>query len=132
MCKHVLPHMANDGAIVNHSSCAAYTGREDLMDYAAAQGALLSFTHSLAANEECIRKRIRVNCVASGNVMTPNVEKTLGRDVCTKVAKEECILGRCAHPDEVAPSFVFLASRRDSGFMTGHVLHPDGGVRIGC
>ena len=132
MCKHVLPHMANDGAIVNHSSCAAYTGREDLMDYAAAQGALLSFTHSLAANEECIRKRIRVNCVASGNVMTPNVEKTLGRQACTSYGKEHSILGRCAHPDEVAPSFVFLASNRDSGFMTGHVLHPDGGVRIGC
>ena len=130
MAKHAIPRMNNNGAIIFHSSCDAYTGRGNAIDYAAASGALLSLTYSLAANEEVRAKGIRVNCVASGNVMTPNAEHTMGKSLMETCAKET-LLGRCAKPADIAPSFVFLASEQCCRHMTGHVIHPDGGVRLG-
>ena len=76
MTQAVLRHMSRGGAIINTSSVAAYKGRSDMLDYAAAKGALISFTYSLAQSPEVLEKNIRVNAVAPGHTISPMVEAT--------------------------------------------------------
>jgi len=113
-------------AIINSTSVTAYRGSAGLIDYAATKGAILAFTRSLA--ESLVDKGIRVNAVAPGPIWTPLIPASFEAD---KVAKfgEDVPMGRAGQPEEVAPSYVFLASD-DSSYMTGQVLHPNGGEPV--
>jgi len=118
-----LPSMKGGGCIINTTSVTAYRGSGGLIDYAATKGAIVSFTRSLAAN--LVKRKIRVNAVAPGPVWTPLIASTFKPD---KVATfgSDVPMERAAEPAEIAPSYVFLASS-DSSYITGQVLHPNGG-----
>ena len=118
-----LPHLKKGSAIVNTSSVTAYRGSPALLDYSATKGAIISFTRSLA--HALVKKGIRVNAVAPGPIWTPLIPATFpGEKVET--FGSDAPMGRAGQPSEVAPCFVFLASN-DSSYITGQVLHPNGG-----
>jgi len=121
--KAALPHMKNGSAIINTTSVTAYRGSPGLLAYASTKGAIVAFTRSLSAS--LAEKGIRVNGVAPGPIWTPLIPASFEPD---KVAKHgsDVPLKRPGEPVEVAPSYLFLASD-DSGYMTGQVLHPNGG-----
>ncbi|TLD71807.1 SDR family oxidoreductase [Phragmitibacter flavus] len=122
-----LPHLEKGAAIINTTSVTAYRGSSSLVDYSATKGAIVSFTRSLA--HALVKRGIRVNAVAPGPIWTPLIPSTFDAD---KVATfgSDVPLGRAGEPNEVAPSYVFLASHADSSYITGQVLHPNGGEII--
>jgi NAD(P)-dependent dehydrogenase (short-subunit alcohol dehydrogenase family) len=121
--KAALPHMGEGGCIVNTTSITAYQGHKTLLDYASTKGAIVTFTRSLS--ESLVERGIRVNAVAPGPIWTPLIPASFDAEhVATFGANTP--MGRPGQPDEVAPCFVFLASD-DSSYMTGQVLHPNGG-----
>lgn len=121
-----LPHMQSGARIINTTSVTAYKGSPKLLDYSSTKGAIVAYTRSLAL--ALADRRIRVNAVAPGPIWTPLIPSTFPPD---KVAEfgAEVPLGHAGQPDEVAPSFIFLASD-DSAYMTGQVLHPNGGTIV--
>jgi NAD(P)-dependent dehydrogenase (short-subunit alcohol dehydrogenase family) len=119
-----MPHLEEShGVIVNTTSVTAYRGSSDLMDYAATKGAIVAFTGALAG--AVVEKKVRVNAVAPGPVWTPLIPASFDKEKIERFG-ENTPMHRAAQPDEIAPSFVFLASD-DSSYMTGQVLHPNGG-----
>ena len=124
--KNVLPHMKKGSAIVNTTSVTAYRGSPELMDYASTKGAIVAFTRSLSTN--LVKKRIRVNAVAPGPIWTPLITSSFDEK---KVAEHgsKSPMERPGEPVEVAPCYLFLASD-DSSYMSGQVLHPNGGEII--
>jgi NAD(P)-dependent dehydrogenase (short-subunit alcohol dehydrogenase family) len=123
MAKAALPHLPQGGSIINTTSVTAYRGSPSLVDYAATKGAMVAFTRSLAM--QLVERGIRVNAVAPGPIWTPLIPATFSPK---KVASfgSDVPMGRAGEPAEVAPAFVFLASD-DASYMTGQVLHPNGG-----
>jgi NAD(P)-dependent dehydrogenase (short-subunit alcohol dehydrogenase family) len=121
-----LKHMGKGDAIINTTSVTAYRGSPHLIDYAATKGAIVAFTRSLS--QTLVEKGIRVNAVAPGPIWTPLIPASFSAD---KVATfgSEVPMGRAGEPEEVAPSYVFLACD-DSSYYTGQVLHPNGGEII--
>jgi NAD(P)-dependent dehydrogenase (short-subunit alcohol dehydrogenase family) len=121
--KYALAHMKEGGSIINTSSVTAYRGSAKLIDYSATKGAIISFTRSLA--QSLVEKKIRVNAVAPGPIWTPLIASTFDEE---KIAKfgSDAPMERAGQPNEVAPSFLFLASD-DSSYITGQCLHPNGG-----
>jgi NAD(P)-dependent dehydrogenase (short-subunit alcohol dehydrogenase family) len=118
------PHLKEGSAIVNCTSETMYAGSADLLDYSATKGAITAFTRSLAKN--LVKKGIRVNGVAPGPIWTPlNPCGGQPPEDLPKFGKDTP-MGRPGQPNEVAPSFLFLACE-DSSYMTGQVVHPDGG-----
>ncbi|MBO9596006.1 MAG: SDR family oxidoreductase [Niabella sp.] len=126
MTKYAVGYLKKGAAIVNTTSVTAYRGSPSLMDYAATKGAIVGFTRSLAGN--LVKKGIRVNAVAPGPVWTPLIVASFDKE---KVASfgSDVPMERAGEPNEIAPCYVFLASE-DASFMTGQVLHPNGGEII--
>ncbi len=123
-----LKHLKEDDCIINTASIVAYRGKDVLMDYAATKGAIIGLTRSLASN--LIDRNIRVNAVAPGPIWTPLIPASFDAEQ-VKEFGEGSPMGRAGQPDEVAPSYIFLASSQDSSYITGQVIHPNGGTVIG-
>ena len=130
LTKAALPHLASGSSIINTASSSAYQGNPELLDYSASKGAVISFTRSLSAS--LISRGIRVNAVAPGPVWTPLIPSSYSaKEVETfGCATAKVPMMRAGQPFEIAPSYVFLASE-DSSYMTGQVLHPNGGTIVG-
>ena len=111
------------GIIINTTSVTAYRGSEHLLDYSATKGAIVTFTRSLSLL--LIKKGIRVNGVAPGPIWTPLIPSTF-RGKKVETFGSDVPMKRAGEPAEVAPCFVFLASD-DSSYITGQILHPNGG-----
>lgn len=122
-----LPHLPDGGAIVNTSSINGLRGNKTLMDYSATKGAILAFTYSLA--QSLTGRGIRVNCVAPGPVWTPLIPATFEEQKVGQFGAQ-VPMERAAHPDEIAPSYVFFAAGRLSSYYTGEVLAPIGGETL--
>jgi NAD(P)-dependent dehydrogenase (short-subunit alcohol dehydrogenase family) len=119
-----VPHLQPGSAIINCTSETTYKGSPGLLDYSSTKGAMVGFTRSLAKN--LIKKGIRVNAVAPGPIWTPlNPSGGQPKEKIPEFGKDTP-MGRPGQPNEVAPSFLFLACE-DSSYMAGQVLHPDGG-----
>ncbi|HEY0732842.1 MAG TPA: SDR family oxidoreductase, partial [Chitinophagaceae bacterium] len=116
-------YMKRGSCIINTTSVTAYRGSGGLIDYSATKGAIVTFTRSLAAN--LVKKGIRVNAVAPGPVWTPLIVSSFTKK---KVAEfgSDAPMERAGEPAEIAPSYLFLASQ-DASYITGQVLHPNGG-----
>jgi NAD(P)-dependent dehydrogenase (short-subunit alcohol dehydrogenase family) len=126
MAKAATKHLKEGAAIINTTSVTAYKGSAHLLDYSSTKGAITSFTRSLS--QALADKYIRVNGVAPGPVWTPLIPSTFpAKEVET--FGSDVPLGRAGQPEEIAPSYVFLASD-DSSYMTGQVLHPNGGTIV--
>lgn len=126
MTKAALPHLKENAAIINTSSVTAYRGSDHLLDYSSTKGAIISFTRSLS--QALVNQKIRVNAVAPGAVWTPLITSTFPKEEVETFGTDNP-MKRSGEPNEIAPSYVFLASN-DSSFMTGQVLHPNGGEII--
>ena len=123
LTKYAMKYLKKGSCIINTTSVTAYRGSDHLMDYAATKGAILSFTRSLSAN--LAQKGIRVNAVAPGPIWTPLIASTLSKKAVSEFGSDTP-MKRAGEPNEVATCFLFLASE-DSSYMTGQVLHPNGG-----
>jgi len=121
--KTALPYMKEGSCIINSSSVTAYRGSAALIDYASTKGAIVTFTRSLSAS--LADQGIRVNGVAPGPIWTPLIVSTFD---AKKAAQHgtDVPLKRPGEPVEVAPCYLFLACN-DSSYMTGQILHPNGG-----
>ena len=123
----VRPHLKPGSAIINCTSITAYQGSEQLLDYSATKGAIVAFTRSLSEN--LVGDGIRVNAVAPGPIWTPLNPCGGSTPEKMKHFGEDTPMGRAGQPNEVAPSFLFLACE-DSRYMSGQVLHPNGGMIV--
>jgi len=121
------PHLKKGAAIINTTSVTMYQGSEALLDYSATKGAITAFTRSLSEN--LIKDGIRVNAVAPGPIWTPLNPSGGKAPEELKDFGKSTPMGRPGQPNEVAPSFLFLACE-DSSYMSGQVLHPNGGTIV--
>ena len=126
LTKAVLPHLKEGSAIVNTTSVTAYKGNPTLLDYSSTKGAIVAFTRSLS--QALAGRKIRVNGVAPGPIWTPLIPSTFPEEK-VETFGSNVPLKRAGQPEEVAPSYVFLASD-DASYMTGQILHPNGGVVV--
>ena len=126
MVKAALPHLKENARIINTTSVTAYRGSPQLLDYSSTKGAIVAFTRSLS--QALAEKKILVNGVAPGPIWTPLIPSTFTEDKVESFG-QSVPLKRPGQPEEVAPAFVFLASDGGS-YMTGQVLHPNGGEII--
>ena len=119
-----VPYLSEGDTIINTTSVTAYRGSGHLIDYSATKGAIVSFTRSLATT--LMEKGIRVNAVAPGPIYSPLIPATFDEE---KVEHQggETPMGRRGQPAELAPSYVFLATHADSSYITGQVIHVNGG-----
>ena len=126
MTKHAMKHLKEGASIINTTSVTAYKGSPQLLDYSATKGAIVAFTRSLS--QLLAEKKIRVNGVAPGPIWTPLIPSTFPEEKVEKFGKD-VPLGRAGQPEEVATSFLFLASN-DGSYMSGQILHPNGGTVV--
>jgi NAD(P)-dependent dehydrogenase (short-subunit alcohol dehydrogenase family) len=121
------PHLKEGAAIINCTSITSYKGSKDLLDYASTKGAITAFTRSLSEN--LVGDGIRVNAVAPGPIWTPlNPMGGTPKEEVQDFGKDTP-MGRPGQPNEVAPAFLFLACE-DASYMSGQVLHPNGGTIV--
>jgi NAD(P)-dependent dehydrogenase (short-subunit alcohol dehydrogenase family) len=127
MTQAARPHLKRGAAIINCTSVTMYKGSDDLLDYSATKGAITAFTRSLSQN--LVKDGIRVNAVAPGPIWTPLNPFGGQPPEDMKEFGKNTPMGRPGEPNEVAPSFLFLACD-DASYMTGQTLHPNGGVVV--
>lgn len=121
------PHLKSGASVVNCTSVTMYQGSKELLDYSSTKGAITAFTRSLSEN--LIEHGIRVNAVAPGPIWTPLNPCGGASPEKLEHFGENTPMGRPGQPNEVAPSFLFLACE-DASYMTGQVLHPNGGIIV--
>lgn len=126
LVKAAMPYLKEGAHIINSASVTAYRGSSHLLDYSATKGAIIAFTRSLS--QQLAEKNIYVNAVAPGPVWTPLIVASFPPDKVSSFGADTP-LKRPGQPSEIAPSYVFLASK-DSSYMTGQVLHPNGGEMV--
>ena len=126
MTKAAMNHLHEGSAIVNTTSVTAYKGNPTLLDYSSTKGAIVAFTRALS--QSLVEKGIRVNAVAPGPIWTPLIPSTFPEDKVANFGKQ-VPMQRAGQPEEVAPSYVFLASD-DSSYISGQVIHPNGGTVV--
>jgi NAD(P)-dependent dehydrogenase (short-subunit alcohol dehydrogenase family) len=126
LTKAALPNLKEGSAIVNTTSVTAYQGNPQLLDYSSTKGAIVGFTRSLA--KALVEKGIRVNGVAPGPIWTPLIPSTFPEEK-VETFGAQVPMKRAGQPEEMAPSYVFLASD-DSSYFSGQILHPNGGVVV--
>jgi NAD(P)-dependent dehydrogenase (short-subunit alcohol dehydrogenase family) len=124
MARAALKHLKPGGSIINTGSITGMRGNDQFIDYSASKGAIHAFTKALAQN--LAEKRIRVNCVAPGPVWTPLIPATMSPESVQKHGEDKPF-ERPAQPEEIAPTFVFLAANSDSSYITGQVIALLGG-----
>jgi len=124
--KAAVPHLHEGDSIINTTSVTAYQGRADLLEYSSTKGAIMTFTRALSSN--LVEKGIRVNAVAPGPIWTPLNPASVSAKEVTQFG-QDVPMKRPGQPSEVAPAYVFLASE-DASYITGQVLHPNGGTII--
>ena len=123
LTREVLPHLKSGASIINLSSVTTFYGEPQLIDYVTTKGAIVGFTRSLARN--LALKNIRVNAIAPGFFWTPLQPACWVKEKIPSLGADAA-MARGAMPYELAPTFVFLASS-DSSYMTGQVIHNNGG-----
>lgn len=121
-----LPHLDSGASILCTTSVTAYRGQDMLIDYSSSKGAVLAFVRALA--HKLAPRGIRVNGVAPGPIWTPLIPSTFPADKVEKFGRDTP-LGRAGQPNEVAPAFLFLACE-DASYVTGQIIHPNGGEPI--
>ncbi|MCQ4091163.1 SDR family oxidoreductase [Exiguobacterium indicum] len=126
LARAALPHLSLGSAIINTTSSTAYEGNALLIDYSATKGAIVSFTRSLSMN--LAKEGVRVNAVAPGPIWTPLITETFPHE-SVKTFGKNTPMDRPGQPAEMASAYVFLACN-DSSYMTGQVLHLNGGVIV--
>ena len=127
MVQAARPHLKAGAAIVNCTSVTMYLGEKELLDYSSTKGAITAFTRSLSEN--LVGEGIRVNAVAPGPIWTPLNPSGGASPDKLETFGEGTPMGRKGQPNEVAPAFLFLACA-DSSYMSGQVLHPNGGIIV--
>ncbi|HVJ47863.1 SDR family oxidoreductase [Desulfitobacterium sp.] len=126
LTRAALPHLQPGASIINTASITAYEGHEQLIDYSASKGAVVSFTRSLS--ESLVKQGIRVNGVAPGPIWTPLIPASFPADQVATFGSTTP-MQRAGQPKELAPAYVFLANN-DSSYMSGQILHVNGGTII--
>lgn len=126
LTKASLPHLKSGSVIINTASITAYEGHDQLIDYSATKGAVVSFTRSLS--ESLCKLGIRVNGVAPGPIWTPLIPASFQADEVATFGSTTP-MKRAGQPKELAPTYVFLASE-DSSYMSGQILHVNGGTIV--
>lgn len=127
LTREVLPYLKGGASIINLSSITAFYGDPQLIDYVTTKGAIVGFTRALARN--LALKNIRVNVIAPGFFWTPLQPACWVKDKIPSLGSDSA-MARGAMPYELAPTFVFLASD-DSSYLTGQVIHNNGGQVMG-
>jgi NAD(P)-dependent dehydrogenase (short-subunit alcohol dehydrogenase family) len=126
LVKAALQHLKEGSTIINTTSVTAYQGHPQLLDYSSTKGAIVAFTRSLS--NSLVKQGIRVNGVAPGPIWTPLIPSTFPAEKVEKFGTQ-VPMGRAGQSEEVAACYVFLASD-DSSYISGQVLHPNGGVVV--
>ncbi|MFE2914595.1 SDR family oxidoreductase [Kitasatospora indigofera] len=126
LTRAALPHLREGASVINTASVQAYKPSPHLLDYAMTKAAIVAFTQGLAV--QLAPDKIRVNAVAPGPVWTPLIPATMDEE---KVAHfgEQSPMGRAAQPAEMAPAYVFLASR-EASYITGEIVNATGGTPL--
>ncbi|MDB5696657.1 MAG: putative oxidoreductase YhdF [Sphingomonas bacterium] len=127
MVQAARPHLSEGAAVINCTSVTMYQGASELLDYSSTKGAITAFTRSLSEN--LIKDKIRVNAVAPGPIWTPLNPSGGASKKKLATFGQDTPMGRPGQPNEVAPAFLFLACE-DASYMSGQVLHPNGGTIV--
>lgn len=121
-----MPHLKEGSTIINTTSVVAYVGNPNLLDYTTTKGAIVAFTRGLS--NKLLSKGIRVNAVAPGPIWTPLIPASFSKEKVEKFG-QDVPMGRPGQPEELAPAYVYLACD-DSSYMSGQVLHINGGTVV--
>ena len=127
MTRTIVPHMVSQrrGKIINISSVSGEKGGRGQTNYAASKGAINAFTRALAV--ELASRNIMVNAVAPGVIeteMSRAVRERAGDAIHSRI-----LLRRIGRPEEVAYAVWFLSSKY-ADYITGQILHVDGGFKM--